>query len=156
MISNTSRSNPAATANRRPAWASAHRAARGFTLIEMIAVIALIAAIAAMVGGKIIGNQKRAQANLAKTQLQTLATEIDQYQGDTGRYPESLAQLLTAPADADGWLGPYAKANELKDPWHRDIEYTASGDGDAPYQIKSLGADGKPGGDGVDKDIVAP
>ena len=134
----------------------APRAARGFTLIEMIAVIALIAAIAAMVGGKIIGNQKRAQANLARTQLQTLSTLVDQYHGDTGRYPETLQQLVSAPSDADGWLGPYAKATELKDPWQREIEYSANADGDAPFQLRSLGADGKPGGEGVDKDIVAP
>jgi general secretion pathway protein G len=132
------------------------RHARGFTLIEMIAVIALIAAIAALVGGKIIQNQKRAQANLARTQLQTLATEVDQYQGDTGKYPDTLQQLVSAPSDVDGWLGPYAKATELKDPWHRDIEYSASAGGDQPFQLKSLGADGKPGGEGVDKDIVAP
>ena len=135
--------------------ASGARRARGFTLIEMIAVIALIAAIAAMVGGKIIQNQKRAQARLAETAVNALATNIEQYQSDVGRYPESLDQLLTAPSDADGWLGPYAKAGDFKDPWHRAIEYTASG-GDTPFQVKSLGADGKPGGEGVDKDIVAP
>jgi general secretion pathway protein G len=135
--------------------ASGMRRARGFTLIEMIAVIALIAAIAAMVGGKIIQNQKRAQARLAETAVNALATNIEQYQSDVGRYPESLDQLLTAPSDADGWLGPYAKAGDFKDPWHRAIEYTASG-GDTPFQLKSLGADGKPGGEGVDKDIVAP
>jgi general secretion pathway protein G len=136
---------------RRPgAWR-----AGGFTLIEMIAVIALIAAIAAMVGGKIIQNQKRAQARLAETAVNALATNIEQYQSDVGRYPESLDQLLTAPSDADGWLGPYAKAADFKDPWHHNIEYTAGG-GDTPFQVKSLGADGKPGGEGVDKDIVAP
>ncbi|CAN5268778.1 type II secretion system major pseudopilin GspG [soil metagenome] len=131
-----------------------NRRAQGFTLIEMIAVIALIAAIAALVGGKIISNQKRAQWNLAKTQMQNLANEVDQYQSDVGRYPESLQQLLAAPGDADGWLGPYAKANDLKDPWHRDISYSASGDNG--FELRSLGADGKPGGDGADKDLVAP
>ena len=131
------------------------RRARGFTLIEMIAVIALIAAIAALVGGKIISNQKRAQWNLAKTQMQNLANEVDQYQGDVGRYPETLQQLLAAPGDADGWLGPYAKAADLKDPWHHDITYTAA-NGDNAFELRSLGADGKPGGDGADKDLVAP
>ena len=132
------------------------RRARGFTLIEMIAVIALIAAIAAMVGGKIIQSKHKADYNLARTALQTLATEVDQYQGDVGRYPETLQQLVTAPSNADGWIGPYAKASELQDPWHRPIEYTVTAGGEVPYQLKSLGVDGKPGGDGVDKDIVAP
>ena len=131
------------------------RRARGFTLIEMIAVIALIAAIAALVGGKIISNQKRAQWNLAKTQMQNLANEVDQYQSDVGRYPETLQQLIAAPGNADGWLGPYAKAADLKDPWHHDIAYTAA-NGDTAFELRSLGADGKPGGDGADKDLVAP
>jgi len=135
--------------------ASGARRARGFTLIEMIAVIALIAAIAAMVGGKVIQNSNRAKANLAKTQLNTLSANIEQYQGDVGRYPDSLDQLLKAPSDADGWLGPYGKESDLEDPWRRKIEF-AAGSGDTPYQLKSLGADGKPGGEGVDKDIVAP
>jgi len=136
--------------------ASGVRRARGFTLIEMIAVIALIAAIAAMVGGKIIQSKNKATYNLAKTQMQTLATEIDSYQGDVGRYPDTLQELVTAPSDADGWQGPYAKASELQDPWHRPIAYNATAGGDVPYTITSLGVDGKPGGDGVDKDIVAP
>jgi general secretion pathway protein G len=131
------------------------RRAGGFTLIEMIAVIALIAAIAALVGGKIIQNQKRAQWKLAQTQLTNLANEVDQYNSDVGRYPETLQQLLAAPGGADGWLGPYAKAADLKDPWHKDIAYTA-GSGDSAFELRSLGADAKPGGDGADKDIVAP
>lgn len=132
-----------------------HRA-RGFTLIELIVVIALIATVAAVVGGKIITNKKRAEASLAASQLKALAAQVDQYQGDTGRYPESLQNLVSAPGDADGWLGPYAKESELKDPWHRPIEYAVPGEDEAPYQLKSLGADGKSGGEGVDKDIVAP
>jgi general secretion pathway protein G len=131
------------------------RRVRGFTLIEMIAVIALIAAVAALVGGKIIQNQKRAQWRLAETQLKNLANEVDQYNSDVGRYPETLQQLLAAPGDADGWLGPYAKAADLKDPWHKDIAFTAA-NGDSAFELRSLGADGKPGGDGADKDIVAP
>ena len=37
------------------------------------------------------------------------------------RCPTSLEELVTAPGDANGWLGPYAKEAELKDPWgHAD------------------------------------
>jgi general secretion pathway protein G len=57
---------------------------------------------------------------------------------------------------ADGWLGPYARAEDLKDPWHNAIEYRKPGDNDQPFALVSLGVDGKPGGDGVDKDVVAP
>jgi general secretion pathway protein G len=139
-----------------PSAALGRRAQRGFTLIEMIVVIVLIAAVLAVVGGKIISNKKRAEANLAKTQLSSLAAQVDQYQSDVGAYPDSLEQLTKAPSNADGWLGPYAKAADFKDPWHNPIEYHRPGENEAPYKLVSLGADGKPGGDGVDKDIVAP
>ena len=132
------------------------RRSRGMTLLEVTIVIVLIGAILAVVGGKIITNKKRAEANLARTQLSSLSAQVDQYQADMGSYPDSLDQLVTAPGNGDGWLGPYAKATDFNDPWHRPIEYRRPGDNDAPFQLLSLGADGKPGGDGVDKDIVAP
>ena len=135
---------------------SVTRRRRGFTLIELVVVISLIAAVIAIVGGKIISNKKRAEANLARTQLNSLVAQVDSYQSDVGSYPENLEQLVTAPSDAEGWLGPYAKAADFKDPWHNAIEYRHPGDNDKPFQLISLGADGKAGGDGVDKDVVAP
>ena len=126
----------------------------GFTLIEMVVVIMLIAAIAAVIAGKVIQNKHRAEYNLAKTQLRSLAAQIDQFQSDTGTLPDSLQALVQS--SAEGWLGPYAKAEELKDPWHHAIEYRKPGDDDKPFALVSLGVDGKPGGEGVDKDLVAP
>jgi general secretion pathway protein G len=128
--------------------------ARGFTLIELIIVITLIAAVMAIVAGKVIQNKRQAEYKIAKTQLTTLAASIDQYESDVGTLPDSLQQLVTA--GAEGWLGPYAKAEELKDPWHHPIEYRKPGADDKPYSLTSLGVDGKPGGDGVDQDLVAP
>lgn len=133
---------------------SKRKQSRGFTLIEMIVVITLIAAVLALVAGKVVQNQRKAQYKLAQTQLTTLSASIDQYQNDVGALPDSLQQLVQS--DAEGWLGPYAKAEELKDPWKNPIEYRKPGDDDRPYSLLSLGVDGQPGGDGVDKDLVAP
>ena len=127
---------------------------RGFTLIELIIVITLIAAVMAIVAGKVIQNKRQAEYKIARTQMTTLAASIDQYESDVGSLPDSLQQLVTA--GAEGWLGPYAKAEELKDPWHHPIEYRKPGADDKPYSLTSLGVDGKPGGDGVDRDLVAP
>jgi general secretion pathway protein G len=126
------------------------------TLIELIVVIVLIGLVAAAVGSKIISNKKRAEAKLAVTQLNSLAAQVDQYQSDVGTYPDSLDQLLAAPGNVEGWLGPYAKKPDFQDPWHNPIQYKRPGDDDAPYSLLSLGADGKPGGEGVDKDVTAP
>jgi general secretion pathway protein G len=127
----------------------------GFTLIELIIVITLIAAVMAVVAGKVIQNKRQAEYKIARTQLTSLAASIDQYQSDVGALPESLQQLVEAP-QVEGWLGPYAKAEDLKDPWRNAIEYRRPGDEDKPFSLLSLGVDGKPGGDGVDRDLVAP
>jgi general secretion pathway protein G len=132
------------------------KASRGFTLLEIVIVIALIGLILGLVANKIMGSQKRAEYRIAEASLTTLAGKIDQYESDVGELPDSLDALVTAPTGADGWLGPYAKKAELTDPWHQRIEYRKPGDNDAPYQLVSLGADKKAGGDGVDKDIVKP
>ena len=69
---------------------------------------------------------------------------------------DSLEQLATSPPNAQGWLGPYAKVEDLKDAWNHPIEYRKPGANGAPFQLVSLGADKAAGGEGVDQDIVKP
>jgi general secretion pathway protein G len=132
---------------RSPASAQA-----GFTLIEIILVLVLIGGIVAFAASRILGGGDRAKVNLAKAQVQTMAEKIQQFDMDTGNLPASLDDLVTAPGNATGWLGPYAKAGELKDPWNHPFQYTVPGDGQ-PFDLVSLGKDGKPGGTSVDADI---
>lgn len=127
-------------------------AARGFTLIEIVIVIVLIGGILAVVGGKIVNNKNRADAKLAETALHSLAAQIGMYESDVGGLPEGLDALVKSPGNADGWLGPYAKQADLVDPWKKPIEYRRAGDDS--FELVSLGADKRAGGEGVDKDIV--
>ncbi len=127
-------------------------AQRGMSLIEIIIVIVLIGAVLTFVGSRVLGGADRAKANLAKSQVQTLAGKIDQYAMDTGALPASLDELVTAPGSANGWLGPYAKPAELKDPWGNTIEYRAPGES-APFDLVILGKDGQTGGESYDADI---
>jgi type II secretion system protein G len=94
----------------------------------------------------------RGKVNLAKAQVQTLADKIQQYQGDTGSLPGTLGDLVKAPSGTAGWLGPYAKEVEMKDPWNHPYVYVVPGQG-KPFDLTSLGADGQPGGDSVNADI---
>jgi general secretion pathway protein G len=129
------------------------RAAQGgFSLIEIILVVVLIGGIVAFAATRILGGGDRAKANLAKAQVQTMAEKIQQFEMDTGNLPGSLDDLVTEPGNASGWLGPYAKPAELKDPWNHPFEYTVPGDGQ-PFDLVCLGKDGKPGGSSVDADI---
>lgn len=131
------------------------RRQRGMSLLELVVVIVLIGGVLAVVGSRMIGSKDRANFSLAKTQLQTLAGKIEQYELDVGALPEALEHLATAPGNAPNWLGPYAKTSEFVDPWGRPIEYRRPGQ-NGPFELVSLGADGKPGGDSVDQDIRVP
>lgn len=125
---------------------------RGMSLIEIIIVIVLIGAVLTFVGNRVLGGADRAKANLAKSQVITLAQKVEQFQMDTGRLPGSLDELATEPGSAPGWLGPYAKAAELRDPWGHEIVYRAPGEA-GPFDLVILGKDGQVGGSSYDSDI---
>jgi general secretion pathway protein G len=127
-------------------------AMRGFSLIEIILVVVLIGGIVAFAASRILGGGDRAKANLARAQVQTLAEKVQQYEMDTGTLPGSLDALVANPGNATGWLGPYAKPAELRDPWNHPYEYRVPGDGQA-FDLISLGKDGQAGGESVDGDV---
>ncbi|WP_108780243.1 type II secretion system protein GspG, partial [Xanthomonas fragariae] len=89
----------------------------GMSLLEIIIVIVLIGAVLTLVGSRVLGGADRGKANLAKSQIQTLAGKIENFQLDTGKLPIKLDDLVTQPGGSSGWLGPYAKPVELNDPW---------------------------------------
>jgi general secretion pathway protein G len=124
----------------------------GFSLIEIIIVVTLIALIAAFVANKVLGQGDRAKVRLATAQVQTLAEKVQQFEMDTGSLPASLDNLVKSPGDAAGWLGPYAKDAELKDPWNHPYVYKVPGEA-GPFDLMSLGKDGQAGGDSVNADI---
>ncbi|GHH60001.1 MULTISPECIES: type II secretion system major pseudopilin GspG [Gammaproteobacteria] len=140
-------------ANRRSLTSSPSAARQaGMSLLEIIIVIVLIGAVLTLVGSRVLGGADRGKANLAKSQIQTLAGKVENYQLDTGKLPSKLEDLVTQPAGSSGWLGPYAKPAELNDPWGHAIEYRVPGEGQA-FDLISLGKDGRPGGSSYDADI---
>jgi len=126
----------------------------GMSLIELMIVIVLIGSVLALITSRIMGGQDRANVRLTETQLVTLAGKVDQYRMDVGRLPDSLDQLVTSPGESS-WLGPYAKPEELRDPWGNPIEYRRPGQS-GPFELVSLGADGQSGGESVNQDIRKP
>ena len=138
---------------------SRRRAEGGYTLTEMLVVIGIIGVIAAALTPGIIGQFARAKSKAAQLQLDTLVADIEAFSSDVQRYPtqaEGLQALLQQPATAEGWSGPYVRdPKALKDPWGRPIVYAIQAD-QRTFTVTSLGADGKAGGKGVDRDLVAP
>lgn len=140
-------------ATNRPPAARIHR---GFTLLELVMVLVIIGVILAMVGPRVFTNLGRANAEVAKTKMEQIAGQLELFKLDVGRYPttqEGLGALLAAPSGLANWNGPYIRdAKLLKDPWSNDFIYRAPGE-KGPFDILSLGADGKEGGEGENKDV---
>jgi len=124
----------------------------GMSLLEIIIVIVLIGAVLTLVASRVLGGADRGKANIAKAQVQTVASKIDNYRLDTNKLPAQLDDLVNQPSGVSGWLGPYAKASDFNDPWGRPLEYRAPGESQ-DYDLSSLGKDGKPGGTSLDADI---
>jgi general secretion pathway protein G len=131
----------------------------GYTLTEMLVVIGIIGLIAAVLTPGVINELARAKAKAAQLQLDTLTADVEAYQSDVGHYPAQdlgLQALLKEPTTDQGWTGPYIRdARMLNDPWGRPVIYTLDAQKRA-FSVKSLGADGKAGGSGVDRDLQSP
>ena len=125
----------------------------GFTILEIVIVFILLAGIMAFVGPKIFEQMGRAKSQEARIRIQQLAGQVEMYKLEVGKLPENLGALLKQPAGADRWNGPYVKEADLKDAWGNDYRYTIPGQGKA-YEILSLGADGKEGGEGENRDVT--
>jgi general secretion pathway protein G len=130
----------------------------GMTLIEILVVLVLIGIVLGVVGGNFIGRGEKAKADAARIEIGQIGQALDLFKLEIGRYPtsqEGLQALITAPPGVNNWNGPYWKKLQLpKDPWTNEYRYAAPGQHGA-YDIVSLGADGKEGGDGPDKDITS-
>jgi len=132
---------------------------RGFTLVELLVVIAILGLLIALVAPAVIRQLGSAKHKIAEQSVARIAGILDMYRLDVGSYPttdQKLDSLAVQPRDVAGWNGPYVKDEAgLRDPWGRPYEYRSPSQrpGHA-FDIISLGADGKPGGDGEDADII--
>lgn len=129
------------------------RRQRGFTILEIVIVFILLAAIMAFVGPKIFEQMGKAKSGEAKIRIQQLVGQVEIYKLEVGRYPENLQALVKQPSGVDRWNGPYAKDADLKDAWGNDYRYTTPGQGKG-FDLVSLGADNKEGGDGENRDVA--
>ncbi len=129
----------------------------GFTLIELLIVMVIISLLAAFVAPRFFGQEKKAKQRGAKGQIALLESAVDTYRLDIGRYPttqQGLEALREKPNGADRWDGPYLRKELPLDPWGNPYVYESPSEhGD--FAILSYGADGKPGGEGMDMDIVS-
>lgn len=135
------------------------RRQNGVTLIELLVVLSILALISALVVVNVLPERDRAAARKAKIDIGAIETALDQYRLDMFAYPtteQGLAALVTIPP-GETRTDQYRPGGYLRtlpvDPWGRPYQYRQPGD-HGPIDVYSLGADGEPGGEGVNADIV--
>lgn len=147
---------------------SAHRPVRrsgtlrgdGFTLIEIMAVVLIIGLLSTLVGIAIFPQIDKARISTAKSQIKMLDAALESYRMDNAKFPTSdqgLHALIQPPPDARNAPpgGSYLRERRVpEDPWGNAYQYESPGQHNPhSYDLWSFGADGSPGGSGVDADI---
>jgi len=129
----------------------------GYTLTELLVVLVILGLIMGLVAPRLLGQIGGAQSKTASAQVQNLASAVEFFHLDTGRYPtssEGLQVLVSNSGGIEGWNGPYLKGSKLpNDPWKNPYIYELRANGQ--FVIRTLGADNKEGGDGKNKDHEA-
>jgi len=68
---------------------------RGFTLVELLVVLAIIALLLTIAVPRYFAHVERAKEATLRESLNVMRESIDKYHADTGKFPESLDDLVT-------------------------------------------------------------
>ena len=129
----------------------------GFSLIELMIVIGIMGLLIGIVAPKLMGKFDQAKVETTRIQMKQISSTLKSYRLDCGQYPTSdqgLDALITKPSSGPECKnyapGGYMDKKVPKDAWDMDYLYTSDG---TTFEIKSTGADKKPGGADYNADI---
>ncbi|MAV76379.1 MAG: type II secretion system protein GspG [Cellvibrionales bacterium] len=134
---------------------------QGFSLIEVLVVVVIMGMLIGLIGPNVLGQVDRARVTTAKSDIASLSQALDMYKLDNHFYPttdQGLEALVSRPQSSPeprNWNPEgYIKGNKLPlDPWDGEYVYMSPGEENRPYELISLGADARLGGEGYASDI---
>jgi general secretion pathway protein G len=134
------------------------RLERGFTLIEVLVVVVILGILAALIVPRIMDRPDEARIIAARNDIRAIKSALNLYRLDNGVYPSTEQGLMALVQKPDtgvvprNWK-PGGYLDKLpKDPWRNDYQYLSPGVY-GEIDIFSYGADGQPGGEGINADI---
>jgi len=133
----------------------------GWTFMETIVGITIVLILTALVGFTGVRYLDRARVATARSQIDSFSLALESYYIDCGRYPseeQGLSALWQKPSIepvSPSWSGPYTSKKIPADPWGNPYEYRVPGPEGLPFGIRSLGKNGKDGGEENDSVITS-
>ena len=123
-------------------------ARRGLTLIEIMVVIALLGVLGTVIVVNLGGTLEDGKIGATKVHMKNIDSTLMRFALlNGGKYPTSAEGLEKAKAK-------FPKGKVPVDPWGNAYIYKSPAThGTDKYELTSMGADGKEGGEGADADI---
>lgn len=126
--------------------AAARQGERGMTLLEIMIVIAILGMLAGVIVVAVMNQLDNAKIKATQLKIGNVKSAVNTFYATVGQYPtqsEGFRTLLNPP---DG-LKPMLES-EPKDEWGNALMYFSPPKrGNAPFEIRSKGADGQEGTD---------
>lgn len=132
---------------------------KGFTLIEIMVVVVILGILAAFVVPRVMDRPDAARIAKVQNDIRAIEAALNMYRLDNYNYPsteqglQALVQRPTGQPEPRNWSSGGYLPSLPRDPWGNPYQYLNPGIRSSTVDVWSFGADGQPGGEGMNADI---